>query len=111
MKTTMIRLATLLLVTLSAVACSTDSPTEPARQPTPNPGTGSPSSVWNLTLVASPSTTRSTARPTSRPRSRCSRAVPTTARRRRTARLRFFRARSAASPAPMAARSLRSRFS
>lgn len=54
MRTNLIRFATLLLVVLTAAACSTDSPTEPVRQPASNPGTGAPSSVWNLTLVASP---------------------------------------------------------
>lgn len=54
MRTNLIRFATLLLVVLTAAACSTDSPTEPVRQPASNPGTGAPSSVWNLTLIASP---------------------------------------------------------
>lgn len=55
MKITMIRFAALLFSVMAAVACSTDSPTEPAHQPSPpTPGTGSPSSVWNLTLVANP---------------------------------------------------------
>jgi len=48
---------TLALLALALVlgACSADSPTEPERQPAPPPGSESPSTVWNLTLFASPS--------------------------------------------------------
>lgn len=48
------RILTAALLLLGLVACSTDTPTAPERTPAPPPGSGGPSTDWNITVTADP---------------------------------------------------------